>query len=339
MTSLELTGSGAASATRLNNDEAIARRTDWLCFLAVLLVFWTLPIYMGGFALYLGCIVAFYAIAALGLQLMVGVAGQLSLGHAAFMGIGAYATVLLEKKAGLSFLPASLTAVVLTSVAGFLMSLLIRLNGIYFKIATFGFGIIVHQIITNWVSLTGGTAGVTGVPTATVMGYPLRSRVDLFIAEMVALTVVYALLLRLGHGRIGRAFRAIGQNESAARSIGIPTDPYRMIAIALGCAIAGLGGAFIPHVFRFISPESFTWHESVVLLIMITVGGLGSMPGAIIGAALLVVLPEYLRDFAEYKMLAYGVLLITSMAFMPKGLAGLASSIARRIRRLTRGDA
>ncbi|GGC66270.1 branched-chain amino acid ABC transporter permease [Chelatococcus reniformis] len=306
---------------------------DWLVFALVMAVAWLLPVSLGGFALYLGLIVAFHAIAALGLQLMVGVAGQLSLGHAAFMGIGAYATVILEKRFGLSFPLACLGAVALTTAAGLLMAQLIRLNGVYFKIATFGFGVIVHQIIANWVSLTGGTAGITGVPPLTIAGYALRTRLDLFIAEMVALTLVYALLLRLSHGRIGRAFRALGQNETAARSVGIPTDAYRMIAITLGCAAAGLAGSFMPHVFRFISPESFTWHESVVLLIMITVGGLGSLPGAIVGAALLVVLPEYLRDFAQYKMLAYGVLLIASMALMPRGVAGLLADAARRLGR------
>ena len=325
---------GQASEARDLQRRAVLR--DWLIFALVMGVAWSLPLGLGGFYLYLGCIVAFHAIAALGLQLMVGIAGQLSLGHAAFMGIGAYATVILEKQFGLSFPVACLIAVGITAAAGLMMAQLIRLSGIYFKIATFGFGVIVYQIITNWVPVTGGTAGITGVPTATVAGYALRTRFDLFVALMVVLTCVYILLLRLSHGRIGRAFRALGQNEAAARSIGIKTDGYKMIAITLGCAIAGLGGAFMPHVFRFISPESFTWHESIVLLIMITVGGIGSLPGAIVGSALLVVLPEYLRDFAQYKMLAYGVLLIASMVYLPKGIAGVGAAIENLALRILR---
>lgn len=331
----------ASSSDRQTTSPKLLRRAiirDWIIFATVIGLAWMLPLSLGGFFLYLGCIIAYYAIAALGLQLMVGIAGQLSLGHAAFMGIGAYATVLLEKAFGLSFVLAACIAVFISAMAGLLMAQLIRLSDIYFKIATFGFGIIVYQILTNWVSVTGGTVGVSGVPAATAFGYGLRTRFDLFVAEMVVLTAVYVILLRLSHGRIGRAFRAISQNETAARSMGIPTNAYRMIAITLGSAIAGLGGTFMPHVFRFISPESFTWHESIVLLIMITVGGLGSLPGAIIGAALLIILPEYLRDFVEYKMLAYGVLLIISMLFLPRGLAGLGVSIERLASR-PRGEA
>ncbi len=306
---------------------------DWIVFTVLMAAAWLLPIWLGGFALYLGCIVAFHAIAALGLQVMVGLAGQLSLGHAAFLGIGAYTTVLLEKNLGLSFPAAGVGAVLASALAGLLMAQLVRLSGIYFKIATFGFGIIVHQIISNWVSLTGGTAGIKGVPPIGFLGWTASSRLDLFVTEMVVLTVVYALLIRLTHGRIGRAFRAIGQNEVAARSVGVPTHRYQIVAITLGCAIAGLGGAFVPHVFRFVSPETFTWHESLLILIMITVGGLGSLAGAVIGAALLVVLPEYLRDFAQYKMLAYGVFLILALVFMPRGIAGAASSLAGRFGR------
>jgi branched-chain amino acid transport system permease protein len=281
------------------------------------------PILLGGFSLYLGCVVAFYAIAALGLQIMVGLAGQLSLGHAAFLGVGAYGTVLSEQRLGLSFPLACVIGTSLATLAGLLMAQLIRLSGIYFKIATFGFGIILHQLFTNLVPLTGGTAGLKGIPPLVIAGYALTSRLQLFLLELGALALVYFLLLRLTHGRFGRAFRSLGQNEAAARSIGIPTTRFKMLAIVLGCGIAGFAGTFLPHVMRFVSPESFSWHDSLVLLIMITVGGLGSLPGAVIGAALMVVLPEYLRDFAQYKMLAYGVLLIASMALMPRGIAGV----------------
>jgi len=310
-----------------------AARRDWIVFAVLMLVAWGIPLLLGRFYLYLGCMVAIYAIAALGLQVTVGLAGQLSLGHAAFVGIGAYVTVLLEKELGTPFLLAALAGTAAAALVGLLMAQLIRLSGIYFKIATFGFGIIIYQILSNWDSLTGGHTGLRPIPAITIFGYEVTSRMDLFILEMTALTLVYALLLRLTHGRIGRAFRALGQNESAARSIGIPTTRYRMAVITIGCAVAGLGGSFLPHLLRFINPESFTWHDSLILLIMITVGGLGSLPGAIIGATLLIAVPEYLRDLAQYKMLAFGILLIASMALMPNGIAGLAAGIARLARR------
>lgn len=310
---------------------------DWIVFSAVMAVAWAVPLIFGRFYLYLGCMVAIWAIAALGLQVMVGLAGQLSLGHAAFMGIGAYVTVLLEQSFGVPFLPAAAAGAAGAASAGLLMAQLLRLSGIYFKIATFGFGIIIYQVLSNWTAMTGGNTGLRGIPAIRVVGYEIETRTDLFVLEMSALTIVYALLLRLTHGRVGRALRALGQNEDAARSIGIPTTRYRMAVITIGCAAAGLGGSFLPHLLRFINPESFTWHDSLVLLIMITIGGLGSLAGALIGATLLIAGPEYLRDLAQYKMLAFGLVLIASMALMPNGLVGaakgIASSVARGFRR------
>ena len=305
-------------------------QTDWVVFALVMAALWCLPLALGGFYLYLGLVVAIYAIAALGLQIMVGLAGQLSLGHAAFMGIGAYTSVLLQKNLGVPFPVALCAAAFVAASFGLLMAQLIRLSGVYFKIATFGFGIVIHQVISNWTSLTGGSAGIRGIPTITVLGISVESRYELFICEALTLTLIYALLVRLSHGKIGRAFRAIGQNEVAATSVGIPVARYRMIVITLGCGIAGVAGAYMPHLMRFISPESFTWYESLTCLIMITVGGLGSLAGAVLGAALLVIGPEYLRDFAQYKMLVFGLVLVASMTFLPKGLAGAIAAMWRR---------
>jgi branched-chain amino acid transport system permease protein len=251
---------------------------DWLVFVLVMAVAASVPLLLGGFSLYLGCVVAFYAIAALGLQVMVGLAGQLSLGHAAFLGVGAYGAVLAEQRLGLSFPVACVIGVSLATLAGLLMAQLIRLSGIYFKIATFGFGIILHQFFTNLVPITGGTAGLRGIPPLVIADYALTSRLQLFLLELGALALVYFLLLRLTHGRFGRAFRSLGQNEAAARSIGIPTTRFKMLAIVLGCGIAGFAGTFLPHVMHFVSPESFSWHDSLVLLIMITVGGSAVCP-------------------------------------------------------------
>lgn len=307
-----------------------AHGRDWLALALIIAGFAALPLFGGGFTLYLGCIIIYFAIAALGLQIMVGFAGQLSLGHAAFIGIGAYGTVIAEQRLGLSFVSASLIGTLAATLAGLVMAQLIRLSGIYFKIATFGFGIIIHQVMTNWVGLTGGTAGLKGIQPIEILGFSFASRISLYHLELGALVVIYALLLRLTHGRIGRAFRALGQNEAAARSIGVRTTLYRMAAITLGCAIAGFAGTFMPHVMRFVSPETFNWHESLVLLIMITVGGLASLPGAIIGAVVMIALPEYMRELAEYKMLAYGLLLIACLTVMPKGVSGAMDGLWRR---------
>lgn len=302
----------------------------WITMVVICALVTAVPPLLGGFALYLGCVIACYAIATIGLQLMVGVAGQLSLGHAAFMAVGSYVTVLSQMRFGLGFVPATVLGVAASAVMGLLMAQLIRLSGIYFKIATFGFGVIVYQLISNWSSITGGHTGLTQIPPADLLGWPIESRGGLFALLAVALIVTYALALRTIQGRAGRALAAIGQNEPAALSIGVNGPGYKMSVIVLGCSMAGLGGAFMPQLNGFINPESFTWLESLLLLIMITVGGLGSIAGAVIGTALLVVVPEYLRDFAEYKMLIFGVLLVASLALMPRGLAGVAEAAMAR---------
>ncbi len=238
----DTTDLSVAKPAKIERNRSHDTANDWLVFLVVMSVSILLPIALGGFSLYLGCVVAFYAIAALGLQVMVGLAGQLSLGHAAFMGVGAYGAVIVEQRFGQSFLLASAFGTTLAAFAGLLMAQLVRLSGIYFKIATLGFGVILHQFFTNWVPLTGGTAGLRGIPPLTIAGYALTTRLQLFLLETTALAVVYFLLLRLTHGRLGRAFRSLGQNEVAARSIGIPTTRFKMLAIVLGCGIAGFAG-------------------------------------------------------------------------------------------------
>jgi branched-chain amino acid transport system permease protein len=210
------------------------------------------------------------------------------------------------------FLAAAGCGMLVAGLMGLLMAQLVRLSGVYFKIATFGFGIIVYQIISNTTWLTGGHVGIRGIPAISIFGTALTTRKELFILEMLALTIVYALLLRLCHGRVGRALSAIGQNESAARSVGIPTNAYRMVVITIGCAVAGLAGSFLPHL----------------------IGGLGSLPGAILGALILIVVPEYMRELAEYKMLVYGVLLVLCMMFLPTGLVALPATIADWVVRL-----
>ena len=304
---------------------------DWLVFLVLIALTWAIPLALGGFYLYLGTVIAIYAIATLGLQVMVGLAGQLSLGHAAFVGLGAYTTVLIEKNASWSFFTAALVGTLVSGAVGLLMAQLVRLSGVYFKIATFGFGIIVYQLIANTAWLTGGHVGLRGIPPIELFGYSLASRGSLFFLTMLTLTVVYALMLRMCSGRVGRALLAIGQDEDAARSIGIRTEVYRMAVISIGCALAGLAGSFLPHLLRFVSPESFGWYESLILLIMIAVGGLGSLPGAIIGAAIMIVIPEYLRGMGQYKMLVYGVLLVTCIMYMPSGIVGVTSKLFARL--------
>ncbi|QAA94638.1 branched-chain amino acid ABC transporter permease [Pollutimonas thiosulfatoxidans] len=313
------------TTSKSTHEYQVRDRRNWQAYGVVMLALIIVPPLAGDFGLYLGCVVICYAMAAIGLQVMVGVAGQLSLGHAAFMGIGAYATVLLQMRLGFHFMTAAIAGIALTALFGLLMAQLIRLSGIYFKIATFGFGVIVYQTLANSSSLTGGHTGLTGIPKIELFGAVVETRVQLFVVLLVVFAIAYALAVRMIQGRAGRAFAAIGQNEAAALSLGVNVPGYKVGVIVIGCCFAGLGGLFIPQLHGFVNPDHFTWLESLLLLIMISVGGLGSLAGAVAGAALLVVVPEYLRAFAEYKMLIFGLILIVSLTLMPKGLAGAAT--------------
>lgn len=331
MTIASIDSAPPVTAPEPSNMTELAARRDWIIFAFLIAAMWIIPLSLGGFYLYLGTFIAIYAIGALSLQVMVGLAGQLSLGHAAFVGIGAYVTVLLQKNLAVPFPLAALAGTVASALAGLLMAQLVRLSGIYFKVATFGFGVIVYQIMTNWATMTGGHTGLRGIPPITFFAFDIKTRQELFVLVACTLTLVYFILVKLTQGSFGRALRAIGQNERAAQSVGIPTVRYRMIVIVIGSAIAGLGGSFLPQLLKFLNPESFTWHESLLFLIMIALGGFGSLPGAVIGAAILTILPEYLRDFAEYKMFVYGIVLLLAMMFMPKGLVGLFAGLWRKL--------
>jgi branched-chain amino acid transport system permease protein len=337
----ELLVHGCIQASRTPHRYAFQarERNAWVSLVVTCAVVIAIPLLTGSFGIYLGCVIASYAIATLGLQLMVGVAGQLSLGHAAFMAIGSYVTVLAQMRLGFGFLPAACLGVLASAMAGLLMAQLIRLSGIYFKIATFGFGVIVYQIISNWSSLTGGHTGLIRIPPIGLGPFSVATHTQLFLVIVTALVVAYILTLRMVQGRAGRAMLAIGQNEPAAEAIGVNVPGYKMAAIVFGCALGGLGGAFIPQLNGFLNVDSFTWSESLLLLIMITVGGLGSLPGAVVGTAVLVVVPEYLRDLAEYKMLLFGVLLVLALIFMPNGLAGASQRLLKMVRRGSKGNA
>ena len=303
-----------------------AVRPERLAAAFVLGLMWIVPQLVGGFTIYLWTIVALYAVAALSLQVMTGLAGQLSLGQAAFVGIGAYTAALLERNMQIPFVVSSIAGALFTAAVAYIMASLVRLSGVYFKIATFGLGVIIFQIFSNWTSVTGGSNGLTGIPAITILGFTFDTTERMFMLAMTFLTIAYIVFSRLTDGGIGRALRAIGQNEIAARSVGIPATRYKMAIIIIACGFTGWAGTMLPHVYGFINPDSFTWHESIALLIMVTIGGHGSLIGAIIGAILVVVVPEYLRDFAQYKMLAYGILLIVSMMYLPRGIIGLAQA-------------
>lgn len=262
-----------------------------------------------------------YVILAQGLNVVVGFAGLLNLGFVAFYAIGAYSYALLNTKMGLGFWSALPLSVVLASFSGFLLAVpALRLKGDYLAIVTLGFGEIVRLVLNNWDSVTKGPNGIGGVEPPYLFGMPLGrlSYYYYFILAFVALTVF--MVRRVYRSRTGRAWVAIREDEIASSSIGINTTAYKLYAFAFGAFWAGAAGALFAAKMQFVSPESFTFMESVLILSMVILGGLGSIPGVILGAVILVILPEVLREIQLYRMLALGSGLVLLMIFRPQGL-------------------
>ena len=274
---------------------------------------------------------------ALGLNLIAGYAGQLSLAHAAFFGIGAYTTALLTLNQHWSFwLAAPIGAVVAGLVAVAIGLPTLRLKGPYFVISSMGFGEIVRLIFLNWQSVTRGPNGLPGIPAPDPinLGFvklTFESRMESYYLILFVLFGVLILYYNLVNSRIGRALRAIRNDYIAAQVMGIHIAFYRILAFAGGAALAGLTGALYSGYIRFISPDTFTSGESINILIMMVIGGMGTIVGPIIGAVAITYLLETMRVFAEYRLVIYGLLMFVVILYMPQGVAGMLESLWHRV--------
>jgi len=265
-----------------------------------------------------------YSILAIGLNVIVGFTGLLNLGFAAFYACGAYTYALLNTKIGLGFWVCLPVSALLTSCAGFLLAVpALRLRGDYLAIVTLGFGEITRLILNNWDSLTHGPNGITGIEAPTIAGISLRDLHYYYYIVFGILAVSLLIIRRVEMSRFGRAWKAIKENEIAASTIGINTTKYKLFAFAFGSFWAGIAGMLFAAKMQFVSPESFTFMESVLILSMVILGGLGNTYGAVLGAFLLVMLPEALREMQLYRMLILGMGLVLLMRFRPQGLLGV----------------
>jgi len=263
------------------------------------------------------------AIAALGLQLIVGYTGQFSFGHAAFYGIGAYASTLLVLKLKIPFLVALPCAAAAAAIAGLLVAPVLRLSGHYLAIATLAVGEIVFVLMINWKGVTNGAYGLYGIPFPAIGPLAIDDDQRYFIFATLILALTYFTAWRLVRSRFGRALVAVRENELAATASGIDPLRQKVAAFIFGSAYAGIAGALYAHYASYINPEYFGFTTSVQMVVMVVIGGLGSMPGAIIGALVVTLLPELLRAFADYRLVVYGGLIIVFMLFLPGGLADI----------------
>lgn len=304
--------------------------------LAVL--FFVIPFISSSFMLYVLNTIGIYGIAAIGLNLLIGFTGQISLGHGAFFGVGAYAGAILASKAGIPFIFAVPVAGLFTAAVGMVFGIpSVRLKHLYLTIATLAGQFIISYFMVQWKGLTGGAEGISVVGT-TLLGIPLSNdRTFFFVifASLVGMTWIAANIMRT---RFGRAFIAIRDNDRAAEGMGIPIFRYKLLSFGISSFYAGFAGALYAFYMVSITPEPFNLWLSIVFIAMIIIGGLGSIPGSLFGAVFIVALEELLSHITEYLMnvgasagaaitiaplreFIFGLAIILFIIFEPKGLA------------------
>lgn len=274
-----------------------------------------------------------FGIAVLGLFFPLGMTGQLSLAQAAFFGLGAYISAILNTRYGLPVWVNIPIAIVFASIFGVILGVpSLKLSGHYLAMTTIGFGIIVDLVFFNWRPVTGGADGVPGVRPTELFGVSLAHPGLFFYVVFVFFALAIFVATRVARSRMGRALNAIRENELAAEATGVDSTRYKVAAFTLSAAYGGLAGALWTHFALFIAPETFSFDVSVTMLAMLVIGGSTTVVGSIIGAFLLTMLPEFLRFLQNSYFAVYGAAIIVLMVFMPDGIAGMAIRLWQRAR-------
>jgi branched-chain amino acid transport system permease protein len=267
-----------------------------------------------------------FAMLTMSLQLLVGFSGILSLGHAAFFGIGAYTAAVLSIRFGAPFPLALVGGCIIAGLLGLVMSPIIRLREVYFAIASFG--IVVSELFVQWKSLTGGHDGLIMIPVASIGPLTFDTPSKFYYLALGFVVLEYLLLSGLMGSVFGRALGAMRQNEQAARGVGLDLTSLKVVTIVIAAISAGLAGGLYAHLYGSISPQTFDWSQSINLWTRVVIGG-GAGLGGVLGATfLLLLLPEYFRAAAEYSTLINGVILTLSLVVFPHGLGGIFDALS-----------
>ncbi len=265
-----------------------------------------------------------WVVLGLGLNIVVGVAGLLDLGYVAFYAVGAYTYALLHLHFGIGFWIALPIGGLLGAMFGIMLGFpVLRLRGDYLAIVTLGFGQIVRLVLENWGEFSKGPSGISNIPAPSLFGLDLSLEQNMiYLYYLMVLMVICTIFVvnRLQNSRIGRALFALREDEIACQAMGIDRTRIKLTAFALGATWAGMAGVFFAAKNTFVNPASFTFLESAIILCIVVLGGMGSIIGVIIAALILILLPEYLRAFSDYRMLAFGAVLVAMMIFRPQGI-------------------
>jgi branched-chain amino acid transport system permease protein len=320
-----------------------AQIQSWiLTGILVLALFW--PFFVSRGSVDLATLVLIYVMLALGLNVVVGLAGLLDLGYVAFYAVGAYTFALLSDYAGFSFWMSLPVGALLAALFGLVLGFpVLRLRGDYLAIVTLGFGEIIRILLNNWTSLTGGPNGIGGIPEPTLFGMEFGRRVKeegntsfhetfgiaysgedkvifLYLISLVLAVFTALVIRRFMRMPVGRAWEALREDEIAARSLGLSRTAVKLSAFTIGAFFAGFAGTVFASKQGFISPESFVFLESAIILAIVVLGGMGSQLGVILAAVAVTILPELAREFSEYRMLIFGAAMVLMMVWRPQGL-------------------
>ncbi|WP_019938130.1 branched-chain amino acid ABC transporter permease [Bordetella sp. FB-8] len=312
----------AASAPRAGESaRGGARSMAWIgivLWLAGLL----LPVALSPAWVTIGGVFAIYAIVALSQDIVLGRAGIYDMGHAVYFGVGAYVTAILSLSFGWPVLWTIPVGIVAAAFLGAILSApIVKLRGDYLLVVTIGFNAIFLLAMKNDIfGLTGGPDGLFGVAGPSVFGHDLGSQNDLFYLNWVALALVLWLMRNLNRSALGRTFRYIKYDELAATTLGVNSRRYKVVVFALAAAVAGLGGSLFAMQLSAVSPGSFTFADSVTLFAIVLVGGQASVPGVLLGTALMFVVPQVFSDLAQYRYFVFGIAMIVIMVLRPQGI-------------------
>lgn len=293
-----------------------------------------LPVASGSyFVLRTALFTGIYALVAIGLSLLVSYAGQVSIGHAGFMAIGAYVSAILTTRYSINPWVAMLLAMGATLTISYIIAVAcLRLTGHYLAMATLGLGLIINSLLVQLTSLTGGVQGIPGIPTLSLFGYDLGTDRSLYYVIWAFVLVTAWLSCNLANSSIGRALKAIQHDEIASLSFGIDVQHYKILVFLFSAALASIAGSLMAHAMTFISPEPFSLYLSILLILMTLLGGDLSPLGGILGAVFVSVLPQVLRGYEGLSGGIFGLLLILIMLFLPGGILSL-GKVVRRVGR------
>lgn len=301
----------------------VNRVVAWVVFAAVVALIAITP-FLPNYYIRVANSLLIYILLGIGLNIVIGYAGLLDLGFVAFYAVGAYTYAMLSSaQLGLHWplLAVLPVAACLGAIMGILLGIpVLRLRGDYLAIVTLGFGEIIRIILNNMDSVTGGPQGIARLDKASIFGVEFAKPVEIYWLLLVVVILVGVLVWRLEKSILGKAWAAVREDQDAARGVGINTTNAKLAAFATSSTIGAIAGVIFAASQRFVSPESFTLQESVLIVLMIVIGGIGNILGIVVGAAILILLPELLREFSEWRILFMGVLMVVLIIIRPAGI-------------------